>query len=84
MPLGPFFADIPPISVPGVSEFRRWITEGKGILSSSNVEASGLITSTISKSSGEDSWPDIQYFLVKTPYKNVSFNEWIRQHTPKW
>lgn len=36
-----------------------------GILSSSTLRATGLVKSSISKSNGEENWPDIQSFLVK-------------------
>ncbi|ODN03623.1 Glucose dehydrogenase [FAD, quinone] [Orchesella cincta] len=45
-----------------VGEFVKWFTLGRGVLSSSGCEASGLISSEIAKARGEGNWPDIQLF----------------------
>lgn len=42
--------------------FVQWFLGGRGILSSSGVHSTGIISSSLAKARGEGDWPDIQYF----------------------
>jgi choline dehydrogenase-like flavoprotein len=41
----------------------EWLRHGRGVLSSSGVQATGCISSSFAKARGEGDWPDIHYFL---------------------
>ncbi|CAL8094297.1 unnamed protein product [Orchesella dallaii] len=43
-------------------EFVKWFTLGRGRLSSTGCEATGIISSDIAKARGEGDWPDIHLF----------------------
>ncbi len=45
-----------------IGEIIKWFTLGRGRLSNSGCEASGLISSEFAKARGESDWPDIQFF----------------------
>ncbi|ODN03625.1 Glucose dehydrogenase [FAD, quinone] [Orchesella cincta] len=56
------------------SSFVKWFTTGRGQLSSTGCEASGLISSEFAKARGEGSWPDIHLFLYSfTVFRTAAF-----------
>ncbi|ODM90311.1 Glucose dehydrogenase [FAD, quinone] [Orchesella cincta] len=65
--MGPFFIDKPrAVALERdltPSAFVQWFLGGKGILSTTGLHATGIISSSLAKARGEGDWPDIQYFL---------------------
>ncbi|CAL8094312.1 unnamed protein product [Orchesella dallaii] len=56
------------------SSFVKWFTTGRGQLSSTGCEASGLVSSEFAKARGEGDWPDIQVFLYSfTVFRTAAF-----------
>lgn len=44
-------------------EFSKWVLQGRGILSSSGAQATGVISSSLAKARGEGDYPDTQFFF---------------------
>ncbi|ODM89499.1 Glucose dehydrogenase [FAD, quinone] [Orchesella cincta] len=62
------------------SSFVKWFTTGRGQLSSTGCEASGLISSEFAKARGEGSWPDIHLFLYSFTFKRDELTKYYQNN----